>query len=220
MKLSVASIAYVAAIAQSSAFTMSMTGPSTTTLSTTTTFSKTQMKSSSLPLPDMLEDISPVLINETVVTKPVLEKKTIKAKSGGVHQEGLFSPIVMTAKKVIGDENLNKIRGKVIGLHSEVIGSFVDTHETFVGSTIMQQLFALMDKNKDGVVDETELAIYFKSLGFTWLQEKQIAGIIKRAGSEDGILRIEQFKGEFPKTLRTNLIKLAKKNGGELGFLS
>jgi Ca2+-binding EF-hand superfamily protein len=84
----------------------------------------------------------------------------------------------------------------------------------------MQQLFALMDKNKDGVVDETELAIYFKSLGFTWLQEKQIAGIIKRAGSEDGILRMEQFKGEFPKTLRTNLIKLAKKNGGELGFLS
>ena len=214
MKLSVASIAYVAAIAQSSAFTMTMTGPSTTT-----TLSKTQMKSSSLPLPDILEDISTVLINESVVITPVL-KKTNKAKSGGVHKEGLFSPIVLTAKKVIGDENLNKIRGKVIGLHSEVISSFVDTHETFVGSTIMQQLFALMDKNKDGVVDETELAIYFKSLGFTWLQEKQIAGIIKRAGSEDGILRMEQFKGEFPKTLRTNLIKLAKKNGGELGFLS
>jgi hypothetical protein len=213
MKLSILSIAYLAAIAQSSAFTVSMTGPSKATRS------KTQIKASSLPLPYFMDDISPVLINETVVSKPIQEKKPIKQKSGGAHQEGLFSPIVMTAKKVLGDDNLNKIRGKAIGLHSEVIASFVDTHETLMGSAVMQQLFALMDKNKDGAVDEKELAIYFKSLGFTWLKEKQIAGIIKRAGSEDGILRIEQFRGEFPKTLRTNLIKLAKKNGGELGFL-
>ena len=64
-----------------------------------------------------------------------------------------------------------------------------------------------------------ELAAAFKTLGFSWLKEKQIAGIIKRAGSEDGLLQLEQFKQEFPKTLRTNLTKLAKKNGGELGFL-
>jgi len=213
MKLSIVSIAYVAAIAQSSAFTVSMIGPSKTRSP------KTQIKASSLPLPYFMEEISPVQINETAVSKPIQAKKAIKQKSGGVHQKGIFSPISMTAKKVIGDDNLYKVRGKAIGMHSEVISSFVNTHETFMGSTVMQQLFALMDKNKDGGVDENELAVAFKSLGFTWLKEKQIAGIIKRAGSEDGIFRMEQFKGEFPKTLRTNLIMLAKKNGGELGFL-
>ena len=166
-----------------------------------------------------MEEISTIQINEAIVSKPIQAKKIIKQKSGGVHQEGIFSPIVMTAKKVIGDDKLNKVRGKVIGLHTEAISSFVNTHETFMGSTVMLEIFAVMDKNKDGGVDEDELAVAFKSLGFTWLKEKQIAGIIKRAGSEDGILRMEQFKEEFPKTLRTNLIKLAKKNGGELGFL-
>ena len=124
MKLSVASIAYVAAIAQSSAFTMSMIGPSKTTRS------KTQ-----------------------------------------------------------------------IGLHSEMIGSFVDTQETIMVSPVIQQLFALMEENKEGVVDEIELGLAFKSLGFNWLQQKQITGIIKRAGSENGILRMEQFKEEISRRL-------------------
>ena len=124
MKLSIVSIAYVSAIAQSSAFTMSMFGPSKRTRS------KTQ-----------------------------------------------------------------------IGLHSEMIGSFVDTQETIMVSPIIQQLFALMEENKEGVVDEIELGLAFKSLGFNWLQQKQITGIIKRAGSENGILRMEQFKEEISRRL-------------------
>ena len=68
-------------------------------------------------------------------------------------------------------------------------------------SPIIQQLFALMEENKEGVVDEIELGLAFKSLGFNWLQQKQITGIIKRAGSENGILRMEQFKEEISRRL-------------------
>jgi len=114
---------------------------------------------------------------------------------------------------------LNKVRGKAIGLHSEVIGNFVDTYDSAFGNAVVQNLFKAIDKNGDDKVDESELYAAFKALGFSWLQEKQVKGIMKRAGGDDGYIFFEQFKQELPKTLRTNLVKLAKKNGGDLGFL-
>ena len=217
MKLSIASLAFAAAaITQASAFTVSVNGPSKVA-----TFTQTQIKASALPMPYFMDEMNATSFNEVPDPKPANKKKAIKPKAGGAasHKEGIFSPLVLAAKGLVGDDDLNKIRGKAIGLHSKVIASFVGTHETVLGNTVMLQLFAVMDNNKDGVVDEGELAAAFKTLGFSWLKEKQIAGIIKRAGSEDGLLQLEQFKQEFPKTLRTNLTKLAKKNGGELGFL-
>ena len=215
MKLSIASIAFsFATIAQVSAFTVSNGGPPKVA---TTTNSQIKVSSDSLYF---LDDITPTPIDEAVEIKPVIKKAAIKAKAGGAnHKNGLFSPLVLAAKQVVGVATLNKIRAQAIGVHSNAIKSFVDTHETVLGSNIVLQLFAVMDKNDDGVVDEDELAIAFKTLGFSWLKEKQIAGIIKRSGSEDGLLHMEEFKHEFPKTLRVNLVKLAKKNGGDLGFL-
>ena len=35
-----------------------------------------------------------------------------------------------------------------------------------------------------------------------------------------GVIDYEEFVNEAPKTLKTNLVKLAKNNGAELGFLS
>ena len=35
----------------------------------------------------------------------------------------------------------------------------------------------------------------------------------------DGVISIEEFCTEAPKTLKTNLVKLAKQNGSDLGFL-
>ena len=35
-----------------------------------------------------------------------------------------------------------------------------------------------------------------------------------------GVIDYEEFVKEAPKTLKTNLVKLAKNNGAELGFLS
>lgn len=39
---------------------------------------------------------------------------------------GVFSPAVYAAKVVLGNNQLNKIRGKAISLHSEKIGDFCE----------------------------------------------------------------------------------------------
>lgn len=149
--------------------------------------------------------------------KPSPNKKPV---SKG-HKEGVLSPMVLFVKGILGDETLNKVRGKVIAMHSDVIGSFVDTAETAFGDAVLRSLFRLADKNRDGLISEDELSTALQSLGFSWLQEKQVKGIFKRADlDENGALDMEEWIKESPKTLRTNLIKLAKKNGGDMGLLS
>jgi hypothetical protein len=39
---------------------------------------------------------------------------------------GLFSPAVIVGKVVLGEGRLNKVRGKVIALHSQTITSFCE----------------------------------------------------------------------------------------------
>lgn len=39
---------------------------------------------------------------------------------------GVFSPAVYASKVVLGQDRLNKIRGKAISLHSEKIGQFCE----------------------------------------------------------------------------------------------
>jgi hypothetical protein len=137
------------------------------------------------------------------------------------HKDGLFSPLVLSAKKVLGEEQLNKVRANAISLHSDVIASFVATAETPFGESALKTLFSIVDKDGSGTIEEDELKEAFRILGFTWLQEKQIRGILERADlNQDGRLDIDEWKKEAPKTLRTNLIKLAKKNGSDLGFLA
>jgi hypothetical protein len=144
-----------------------------------------------------------------------------RKKCGAAHKAGLFSPVVLTAKQVIGEERLNKIRAKVISLHSEVIGSFVETYDSPVGRSVLKSLFEVADLNHNGNIDEEELAAAMETLGFSWLQSKQIQGIFKRADlDENGSIDFDEFMKEAPKTLRTNLIKLAKKNGNDMGLLS
>jgi hypothetical protein len=148
-------------------------------------------------------------------------KSAIKKKSSKSHQEGIFSPAVLVAKDVLGDETLNKIRAKVISKHSDVIASFVDTSDTKLGKAVLQALFEAADKNGNGFIEQDELAAALGSLGFDWLKEKQLQGIFARSDADgNGSIDLEEWMEEAPKTLRTNLIKLAKKNGGELGFLS
>jgi hypothetical protein len=156
-------------------------------------------------------------------TNEVVEKKAApKPKAKGAHApDGVFSPIVMTAKKVIGDERLNKIRGKFISLHSDVIGDFVGTYDSPLGRSVLKSLFEVADLNKNGKIEEEELAAAMNTLGFSWLQSKQVQGIFKRADlDENGDIDFDEFMKEAPKTLRTNLVKLAKKNGADMGLLS
>ena len=158
---------------------------------------------------------------ETFATKESkLLNKAPPKKGNAAYKQGILSPAVLGAKMLLGEENLNKVRAKAISLHSDVIGSFVMTADTEFGKAVLKQMFTLLDKNQDSTIDENELSEAFQKLGFTWLKEKQVRGIIERADKDaNNVLDIEEFIQEAPKTLKTNLIKLAKKNGGDLGLL-
>lgn len=45
---------------------------------------------------------------------------------GNMAKFGIFSPAVYGAKLVLGNDKLNKIRGKAISLHSQYIGEFCE----------------------------------------------------------------------------------------------
>ena len=153
-------------------------------------------------------------------TEQIKQKRVKSPRNTVAHAEGVFSPLVLVTKDLIGVQKLNKVRAKVISLHSDVIGKFVNTYETPFGEVVLNQLFAKIDLNKDGYLDTSELTSAFKALGFTWLKKKQVNGIMKRADKDgNGVIDLDEFRAELPKTLRTNLIKLAKKNGNDMGLL-
>lgn len=165
-----------------------------------------------------LEDATPALENaEVPAAKPLAPKKQPAKKDA----EGIFAPAVLLTKDIVGAPKLNKLRGKIIGMHSEVIGKFTETAQTEFGNQVLKVLFTLADKNGDGTIDEEELNDALKALGFDFLKEKQVAGIFERAdGDKNGRLDFDEWQQAAPKTLRTALIKLAKKNGHDLGFLA
>eukprot|EP00567_Pseudictyota_dubia_P005371 CAMPEP_0197436706 /NCGR_PEP_ID=MMETSP1175-20131217/4137_1 /TAXON_ID=1003142 /ORGANISM="Triceratium dubium, Strain CCMP147" /LENGTH=249 /DNA_ID=CAMNT_0042966075 /DNA_START=107 /DNA_END=856 /DNA_ORIENTATION=+ len=168
-------------------------------------------------------DIVNTVSNESPKVKKEMAspRKARKAvKKGASHKEGVFSPAVVAAKSLLGDDRLNKIRGDVITMHSDIIKGFVATSETSFGQATLARLFALADRNGDGKLDEVEVAGALQRLGFSWLKEKQIGGIVKRADlDKNGFIEFDEFIQEAPRTLKTNLVKLAKKNGGEMGLL-
>ena len=160
------------------------------------------------------------MVSEANVKKQP-KKKPAAAAANGHSSGGVFAPVVRLAKTALGEEKLNKVRAKAISIHSDTISSFVDTSNTASGKAVLRALFEVADLNKNGKVEQEELEAAFRLLGFDWLQEKQVKGIFKRADTdEDGYIDMDEWMQEAPKTLRTNLIKLAKKNGGRLGFLA
>ena len=139
----------------------------------------------------------------------------------GTAKNGIFSPIVRLAKRLVGKERFLSFRGRVIGAHTKVIQAFVDTSDSPFGCLALEKLFELADLDGDGTVDRDELERALKKLGFYHLSAGQIDAIMKRADEDDNcVIDYEEFVKEAPKTLKTNLVKLAKNNGAELGFLS
>jgi hypothetical protein len=60
-----------------------------------------------------------------------------------------------------------------------------------------------------------------QSQGFEWLgDESKVSELVARSDLDmNEVIDFEEFCQAAPKTLRTNLIKLAKQNGNDLGFL-
>jgi len=146
--------------------------------------------------------------------------KTAPKKKMNPHKEGVFSPIVVAGKSVLGKDSLLKIRAKIIGLHSDLIKSFVATSDSDSGKAVLRQLFKIVDTDNSGSLDKEELAVALNLLGFEWLDEKQIDKIFARADKNNDMeISLEEFMEETPKTLKINLIKLAKNNGGDMGLL-
>jgi Ca2+-binding EF-hand superfamily protein len=84
----------------------------------------------------------------------------------------------------------------------------------------LQQLFSLADANRSGTIDVDELKVALRALGFDWLKEEKVQGIFARADTDaNGAIDLDEWIKEAPKTLKTNLVKLAKKNGGDMGLL-
>jgi len=153
---------------------------------------------------------------------PVAPKKApAPPKTNAAHKEGIFSPLVIAAGTILGPDQLNKIRAKAISMHSDIIKSFVETSESTFGRAVLQQLFKYVDADNSGYIDKNELSVALSLLGFKWLKDKQVDGIFERADvNKDGMISLEEFMDEAPRTLKTNLVKLAKNNGGDMGLLA
>jgi hypothetical protein len=168
----------------------------------------------------LIMDIPPVPVEVETATTPKPAAKKAPKEKGVSHKEGVLSPIVVAAGTILGEEQLNKIRGKVIALHSDIIKSFVGTSDSDVGKAVLRQLFVLVDTDKSGYLDKSEVTVALNMLGFKWLKEKHIEKIFERADANgDMEISLEEFVDEAPKTLKVNLVKLAKANGGEMGLL-
>lgn len=169
------------------------------------------------PFPSVVEPADMAAPTPAATKAP---KKKAPKKKGNPHKAGVFSPIVVAGKAVLGQDRLIKVRAKIIGIHSDLIKSFVGTSDSEFGQNVLRQLFNLVDTDNSGYLDKSEITVALNMLGFKWLGEKEVNKIFERADvNGDSEISLEEFMQETPKTLKVNLIKLAKQNGGEMGLL-
>mmetsp|Transcript_23680 Transcript_23680/g.71018 ORF Transcript_23680/g.71018 Transcript_23680/m.71018 type:complete len:173 (+) Transcript_23680:215-733(+) len=139
----------------------------------------------------------------------------------GAAKNGLFSPLVRVVRRVVGTDRFNKAKSKIIAEHTKVIQAFVETSDSPFGCIALKKLFEIADENSDGTISREELEKALNKLGFYHLKPAQIDQILQRADdNDDCVIDYDEFVKEAPRTLKTNLVKLAKNNGAELGLLS
>lgn len=136
-------------------------------------------------------------------------------------KDGIFTPLVQGAKVVIGEQQLKEIRAKVIKMHGQVMGDFIDTADTDFGDFALSSLFDAADVDGSGNIDPQELKEALNTLGFSWVDESKAAKIAAKGDLDgDGLIDFEEFKRMAPAVLRQNLMKLAKQNGSDMGLMS
>merc|ERR1712183_26384 len=108
-----------------------------------------------------------------------------------------------------------------INAHSSTITSVVNTSSSEFGEAALRALFRMADKDGNGSISEQELEEALKSLGFSWVDEKQTKIMFKRTDKDkNGEIDMDEWIEAAPLTLRVSLIKLAKKNGEDMGLLA
>jgi hypothetical protein len=155
-----------------------------------------------------------------VPTATSKSKQKTKEPKREAWREGIFAPAVLGAKQVLGEQKLKEVRAAVITKHSKVIADFVDTSESQFGQLVLKRMFEYADKDGNGTLDKEEVRAAIVDLGFDFLDEKQVDKLMKSADADKNeVIDFEEFVAATPKALRVNLVKLAKKNGHDLGFL-
>ena len=61
-------------------------------------------------------------------------------RMGANAKAGIFSPAVYAAKSVLGKQELNELRAKVISAHSKVISRFVNTSSSPFGQIVIKKV--------------------------------------------------------------------------------
>lgn len=165
--------------------------------------------------------LSSEAVEGVVAPTPQQQPKEAKKPKKVVSSQGIFAPLVRGAKQVMGETELNQLRASVISTHSKVISQFVDTSDSPFGQIVLRRMFEYADKDGNGSLDREEVRAALRDLGFDFVQDKQLDIIFGRADENgDLVIDFEEFVQESPKTLRSSLIKLAKQNGHDLGFLA
>ena len=165
------------------------------------------------------DDTARIEENRQMIERIMLQKKVQKQKqkeaaqvAGTDDMDGVFAPAVVLTKEVMGVKNLNTLRARVIKEHTTIISKFTDTADTSFGDTVLKLLFELADKDGNGTIDEVELQRAFNAIGCGFIPEKTINGMFVRADKDGNCgLDYEEWCVAAPKSLKTALVKLAKK---------
>jgi len=74
-----------------------------------------------------------------------VDRCSLRVDAGNANSSGLFAPLVIVTRDIVGKKQFNKFRGKAIQLHSQVIGEFCK--EFGIGADIKKKLIGLAKDN-------------------------------------------------------------------------
>ena len=144
----------------------------------------------------------------------------LKVVAGNTNEGGLFAPIVVVARNIIGVKRFNQIRGKAIALHSQVRPGTRERRST----TTRAKTHSVRNRHRKRLV-WIETLFWFRSRAPRARPRTRLTPAFPLLRSHVA-RRARQVISDFCKEIgadgkvRQNLIRTAKNNGGRLGFLA